>query len=177
MAQDLVGVHEIAELLGVSRQRVHQLAATPDFPTPVAELAAGDIWKREDIETWRTRMRPFRRVKDVVVPPRDPERPQDDPWDANAVRYLLDTPEGCTWTRGNLMECLREQGNRLAREPDRVRDAARLAEQHGVERRADPGGKTLHFFRSDRKAPRPYPSSAAERRAWLREAPARHSKR
>ena len=39
------GVSEVAELLGVSRQRIAELRARPDFPEPVAELAAGPIWR------------------------------------------------------------------------------------------------------------------------------------
>lgn len=51
--QDLMGVHEIAEMLGVSRQRVDRIVATDaSFPSPVAVLAAGRIWKRADVETW-----------------------------------------------------------------------------------------------------------------------------
>ena len=53
MPLDLVGVAEIAELLGVTRQRVDAIARThPDFPKPVADLAAGRIWQRRDIENW-----------------------------------------------------------------------------------------------------------------------------
>ncbi len=52
---DLVGVHEIADLLGVSRQRVDQLARDHDaFPEPVAELHMGRIWRRDDIEQWQS---------------------------------------------------------------------------------------------------------------------------
>lgn len=50
----LVGTHEIAELLGVSRQRVQQLAARPDFPTPVAVLHMGKVWRRSEVEKWAT---------------------------------------------------------------------------------------------------------------------------
>jgi hypothetical protein len=39
------GVSEVAELLGVSRQRVAQLRSKPGFPAPVAELRAGPIWE------------------------------------------------------------------------------------------------------------------------------------
>jgi predicted DNA-binding transcriptional regulator AlpA len=39
-------------MLGVSRQRVYQLAAQPGFPQPVATLAQGKIWLIADIETW-----------------------------------------------------------------------------------------------------------------------------
>jgi hypothetical protein len=49
----LVGAAEVAAILGVSRQRVAQLATTaPDFPPAEVELAAGRIWAREAIERW-----------------------------------------------------------------------------------------------------------------------------
>jgi len=48
----LVGAHEIRSLLGVSRQRVYQLAGRSDFPQPVATLAQGKIWAIDDIEAW-----------------------------------------------------------------------------------------------------------------------------
>jgi predicted DNA-binding transcriptional regulator AlpA len=49
----LVGMTEIADLLGLTRQRVHQLVQTdPTFPKPEAELVGGRIWKRVDIERW-----------------------------------------------------------------------------------------------------------------------------
>jgi predicted DNA-binding transcriptional regulator AlpA len=49
---DLVGVTEIATMLGVTTQRVSQLVRTPAFPKPVAQLAAGLIWERSDVEQW-----------------------------------------------------------------------------------------------------------------------------
>lgn len=55
MAPDLLGAAEIAELLGISRQRVDQLAAGEDFPKPTAVLAAGRIWKRGEVEAWAQR--------------------------------------------------------------------------------------------------------------------------
>ena len=48
----LVGVAEIADLLGVSKQRVHQLIQTESFPKPEANLSAGLIWRRDEIEKW-----------------------------------------------------------------------------------------------------------------------------
>lgn len=48
----LVGVTEIAQMLGVSRQRADQLSRTEAFPAPQAELAAGRVWSREAVETW-----------------------------------------------------------------------------------------------------------------------------
>jgi prophage regulatory protein len=53
----LVGAHEVRELLGVSRQRVYQLAARADFPQPVATLAQGKVWLLGDIERWLDRRR------------------------------------------------------------------------------------------------------------------------
>jgi predicted DNA-binding transcriptional regulator AlpA len=47
-----MGTTEIAKLLGVSRQRVGQLAQAESFPEPVARLAAGPIWESADIERW-----------------------------------------------------------------------------------------------------------------------------
>lgn len=48
----LVGAAEIAKMLGVSRQRVTQLASTETFPEPEAELASGRVWKRTAIVKW-----------------------------------------------------------------------------------------------------------------------------
>lgn len=50
---DLLGVTEVAQLLGISRQRVQQLTESdPDFPAPAANLARGRVWSREAIEKW-----------------------------------------------------------------------------------------------------------------------------
>jgi hypothetical protein len=47
----LVSGPEAGQILGVSKQRVHQLAAThPDFPKPLYELAAGKLWHRAAVE-------------------------------------------------------------------------------------------------------------------------------
>jgi len=55
----LVGVAEIAEILGVSRQRVSELARSEQFPRPVAELAAGPVWTwnmlQRFLDTWPRR--------------------------------------------------------------------------------------------------------------------------
>jgi hypothetical protein len=56
-----------------------------------------------------------------IIPQRDPDRPQDDPWDADAVRYLLAAGGGAQgWTRGVLMECLRRQTGQVRDNPRRV---------------------------------------------------------
>lgn len=46
----LLGAAEIAVVLGVSRQRVGQLALKPWFPRPVARLTMGTVWELADIE-------------------------------------------------------------------------------------------------------------------------------
>lgn len=48
---ELVGIHEIAELLGVTRQRASALAASAQFPRPLTKIAAGPVWPRP----WITR--------------------------------------------------------------------------------------------------------------------------
>lgn len=48
---DIVDATAAAQILGVSRQRVHQLAADhPQFPEPLYELAAGKLWTRPAVE-------------------------------------------------------------------------------------------------------------------------------
>lgn len=39
-------------MLGVSRQRVHQLSQMDGFPEPEVVLTAGTVWKREAVEKW-----------------------------------------------------------------------------------------------------------------------------
>lgn len=52
----LMGSAEIAERLGVTRQRVGQLAsAYDDWPAPVAALASGKVWESADVEAWLQR--------------------------------------------------------------------------------------------------------------------------
>jgi hypothetical protein len=46
---ELVGMVEIAALLGVSRQRAHVLRTQKVFPAPVANLASGSVWRRADL--------------------------------------------------------------------------------------------------------------------------------
>lgn len=62
----VVGLAEVADLLGVSKRTATRYAARADFPKPAAQLAMGPIWWTEDVEQWarRTTIRPGR-------PPRD----------------------------------------------------------------------------------------------------------
>ena len=69
MTSHLVGLSEIATMLGVSRQRVGQLVRDyDDFPAPVAELASGRVWETAAVESWAN-----------AHPVRPPGRPSADP--------------------------------------------------------------------------------------------------
>jgi predicted DNA-binding transcriptional regulator AlpA len=68
---EVVGVTEVAAVLGVSRQRVDQLIGSYwDFPLPIASLAGGRVWERHDVEAWvaahnsNTDRRPGRRKQE-----------------------------------------------------------------------------------------------------------------
>lgn len=49
---DLLGLADIAAILGVSRQRVWQLSKSANFPAPAQKLRAGHFWRRKDVEAW-----------------------------------------------------------------------------------------------------------------------------
>lgn len=52
-ADDLVGINEIAEMAGVSRQAVaNWRARLPGFPMPITDLASGPIFRRSQIRSW-----------------------------------------------------------------------------------------------------------------------------
>ncbi|MEU6979641.1 hypothetical protein [Streptomyces sp. NPDC046371] len=52
---DLVGVGEIAEMFGVQRARAAQLTSRDDFPPPVAQLKAGPVYVKEQVEAFGRR--------------------------------------------------------------------------------------------------------------------------
>ncbi|WP_315766724.1 MULTISPECIES: ParA family protein [unclassified Bradyrhizobium] len=56
MAADLLGLAEIAALLGTTKQVVSNWRTRkPGFPHPVVELKSGPVWQREDIVRWAKR--------------------------------------------------------------------------------------------------------------------------
>lgn len=67
-----LGVTELARSLGVSRQRVAELRTRRDFPDPVAELAAGPVWRgstlRRFVESWDRKPGRPRRVDRAPTP-------------------------------------------------------------------------------------------------------------
>ncbi len=46
---ELLGVSEVADALGVSKQRVAELSESASFPSPIVRLRAGPIWERSAI--------------------------------------------------------------------------------------------------------------------------------
>ena len=53
---DMVAIREIADMLGVSTQRVSRIIQThEDFPDPEAELSIGKVWLRGAVEEWAHR--------------------------------------------------------------------------------------------------------------------------
>lgn len=48
---------EIAELLGVTKQRAHQIAQEKGFPAPLGEDAHGRVWSRYEVQAWPRRWR------------------------------------------------------------------------------------------------------------------------
>lgn len=46
---ELVGAAEVAEILGVSRQRVHQLVHAKTIPSPLAVLRGGFVWDADAV--------------------------------------------------------------------------------------------------------------------------------
>lgn len=65
---DLVGINEIAEIAGVSRQAVANWRARfPDFPKPLADLKAGPVFRATLIRAWlRRRKVPMARVVSLI---------------------------------------------------------------------------------------------------------------
>ncbi len=67
----LMGTREIAERLGLCRQRVQQLADRSDFPAPYQELRMGRVWWRSEVEAW---IRGWRSGEISAVPSDDTAR-------------------------------------------------------------------------------------------------------
>lgn len=67
-AARVVRLVEIAELLGVSKQRAHQLAAKPDFPAPITEDDRGRVWDQRDLVAWAKTGAGSRRYRSGPLP-------------------------------------------------------------------------------------------------------------
>jgi excisionase family DNA binding protein len=65
---DLLGVPEIAELLGVDRRTVWRYVHRNDWPATAVETSSKRLWSRAAVERWRKKNPPskydrFRRPK------------------------------------------------------------------------------------------------------------------
>ncbi|GAA2681602.1 DNA-binding protein [Actinoplanes palleronii] len=54
----LYGTSEIADRLGVTRQRAHVITRQKGFPEPYEELVMGSVWQIKDVEAWIAEHRP-----------------------------------------------------------------------------------------------------------------------
>jgi predicted DNA-binding transcriptional regulator AlpA len=50
--EDLAGLSEIADMLGVHKRTAQRYIGREDFPEPLGHLAGGRIWLRKDVERW-----------------------------------------------------------------------------------------------------------------------------
>lgn len=58
MESDYVGIHEIAQMAGITKQAVvNWRARFPDFPSPIAELKSGPVFSRELVQMWLRKRR------------------------------------------------------------------------------------------------------------------------
>ncbi len=69
--EDLVGITEIASLLGVAKVTAKRYAARDDFPEPEGRLAGRiRVWREQDVLDWAERTLPLPR-------PGRPPKPRD----------------------------------------------------------------------------------------------------
>jgi hypothetical protein len=65
---ELVGLAEIADLAGATRQRVFQMTANRGFPFPVMELRSGRLWNKAAIASYLEKRRPGIPPRPEIVP-------------------------------------------------------------------------------------------------------------
>ena len=66
LSPDLVGLAEIAEMMKVSKPRVHQIAMQASFPRPLVKLRMGPVFTRKEVWTY---VASFRASSAVPAPP------------------------------------------------------------------------------------------------------------
>ncbi len=86
---ELMSAAEIADELGISRQRVHQLRSTAGFPAPLADLRGGAVWDASAI-------RNFARAWE-----RKPGRPRTGAARDEIAEPTAPTPGDVAWRIGN----------------------------------------------------------------------------
>ncbi len=62
----LVGLAEVADMLGVTKRTATSYSSREDFPAPLQRLAATPVWRRAEVAAWGDRTLPLTRGR----PPR-----------------------------------------------------------------------------------------------------------
>ena len=89
---------DVARLAGVSRQRIHQLAARPGFPRPIGVFRTHPLYRRDTIDHWleaTNRRRSEHQVAQDTVG--HVKQDADASWDADVTGRVRDSSEhsGC----------------------------------------------------------------------------------
>jgi len=58
--EDVVGTCEVADVLGVSKQRIHALRKDKRFPEPFKVLASSPLWDKREIDNFLRQWRPWK---------------------------------------------------------------------------------------------------------------------
>lgn len=58
--EDILGTSEVAEVLGVSKQRIHSLRQTVEFPEPMLQLASTPLWDRKEVVAFLAIWKPWK---------------------------------------------------------------------------------------------------------------------
>lgn len=59
-SDDILGTSEVAEVLGVSKQRIHALRKMVQFPEPFKTLASTPLWNKKDVLVFLADWRPWK---------------------------------------------------------------------------------------------------------------------
>lgn len=60
---DILGTSEVAQVLGVSKQRIHALRKDQRFPTPFKHIASTPLWDKREIDSFLKQWRPWKNVE------------------------------------------------------------------------------------------------------------------
>jgi predicted DNA-binding transcriptional regulator AlpA len=66
---NVVGLAELAQLLGVDKNTVLRYAKRRDFPEP-ARLASGPVWSRREVDAWAAKVLPLPTGRPRKHPPK-----------------------------------------------------------------------------------------------------------